>query len=149
MDWEKYNNKTPIFTLERSFVQGKIVDVYDGDTVKIVLNLPINSQYFRWNCRLSGINTPEIRTKNIKEKEFGLLVRDKLKERIENKILLIKCGEFDKYGRLLVEIYENQEAALWSAPQPRANRPMSDRPPMVVRIDRRNSRVNSRWQTAS
>ena len=116
MDWEKYNNKTPIFTLERSFVQGKIVDVYDGDTVKIVLNLPINSQYFRWNCRLSGINTPEIRTKNIKEKEFGLLVRDKLKERIENKILLIKCGEFDKYGRLLVEIYENQEAALWSAP---------------------------------
>jgi endonuclease YncB( thermonuclease family) len=107
MDWEKYNNKTPIFTLTDSFVEGKIVDVYDGDTVKIVLNLPINSQYFRWNCRLSGINTPEIRTKNIKEKEFGLLVRDKLKERIENKILLIKCGEFDKYGRLLVEIYEN------------------------------------------
>lgn len=107
MDWEKYNNKTPIFTLTDSFVEGKIVDVYDGDTVKIVLNLPINKQYFRWNCRLSGINTPEIRTKNIKEKEFGLLVRDKLKERIENKILLIKCGEFDKYGRLLVEIYEN------------------------------------------
>jgi micrococcal nuclease len=107
MDWEKYNNKTPIFTLEGSFVQGKIVDVYDGDTVKIVLNLSINSDYFRWNCRLSGINTPEIRTKNTKEKEFGLLVRDKLKERIENKILLIKCGEFDKYGRLLVEIYEN------------------------------------------
>lgn len=107
MEWEKYNNKTPIFTLEGSFVQGKIVDVYDGDTVKIVLNLSINSDYFRWNCRLSGINTPEIRTKNTKEKEFGLLVRDKLKERIENKILLIKCGEFDKYGRLLVEIYEN------------------------------------------
>jgi endonuclease YncB( thermonuclease family) len=62
MDWEKYNNKTPIFTLTDSFVEGKIVDVYDGDTVKIVLNLPINSQYFRWNCRLSGINTPEIRT---------------------------------------------------------------------------------------
>ena len=107
MEWEKYNNKTPIFTLEGSFVQGKIVDVYDGDTVKIVLNLSINSDYYRWNCRLSGINTPEIRTKNTKEKEFGLLVRDKLKERIENKILLIKCGEFDKYGRLLVEIYEN------------------------------------------
>jgi endonuclease YncB( thermonuclease family) len=107
MDWEKYNNKTPLFTLTDSFVEGKIVDVYDGDTVKIVLNLPINAQYFRWNCRLSGINTPEIRTKNLKEKEFGLLVRDKLKERIENKILLIKCGEFDKYGRLLVEIYEN------------------------------------------
>jgi len=107
MDWEKYNNETPLFSLEESFVEGKIVDVYDGDTVKIVLNLPINAQYFRWNCRLSGINTPEIRTKNLKEKEFGLLVRDKLKERIEDKILLIKCGEFDKYGRLLVEIYEN------------------------------------------
>jgi hypothetical protein len=43
MDWEKYNNKTPIFTLTDSFVEGKIVDVYDGDTVKIVLNLPIKS----------------------------------------------------------------------------------------------------------
>ena len=107
MDWEKYNNKTPLFTLEKNFVEGKIVDVYDGDTVKIILNFPINLEYFRWNCRLAGINTPEIRTKNLKEKEFGLLVRDKLKERIENKILLIKCGEFDKYGRLLVEIYEN------------------------------------------
>tara|TARA_R110002074_G_scaffold107713_6_gene232773 strand:- start:3827 stop:4243 length:417 start_codon:yes stop_codon:yes gene_type:complete len=107
MDWENYNNKTPLFSLEGTFVPGKIVDVYDGDTVKIVLKLSINSEYFRWNCRLSGINTPEIRTRNLKEKEFGLLVRDKLKERIEDKILLIKCGEFDKYGRLLVEIFEN------------------------------------------
>tara|TARA_Y100000389_G_scaffold54228_1_gene50091 strand:+ start:9526 stop:9942 length:417 start_codon:yes stop_codon:yes gene_type:complete len=107
MDWENYNNKTPLFSLEGTFVPGKIVDVYDGDTVKIVLELSINSEYFRWNCRLSGINTPEIRTRNLKEKEFGLLVRDKLKERIEDKILLIKCGEFDKYGRLLVEIFEN------------------------------------------
>ena len=107
MDWKNYNNKTPLFSLEGTFVPGKIVDVYDGDTVKIVLELSINSEYFRWNCRLSGINTPEIRTRNPKEKEFGLLVRDKLKERIEDKILLIKCGEFDKYGRLLVEIFEN------------------------------------------
>lgn len=107
MDWKNYNNKTPLFSLEGTFVPGKIVDVYDGDTVKIVLELSINSEYFRWNCRLSGINTPEIRTRNLKEKEFGLLVRDKLKERIEDKILLIKCGEFDKYGRLLVEIFEN------------------------------------------
>ena len=107
MDWENYNNKTPLFSLEGTFVPGKIVDVYDGDTVKIVLELSINSEYFRWNCRLSGINTPEIRTRNLKEKEFVLLVRDKLKERIEDKILLIKCGEFDKYGRLLVEIFEN------------------------------------------
>ena len=39
MDWEKYNNETHLFSLEESFVQGKIVDVYDGDTVKIILNI--------------------------------------------------------------------------------------------------------------
>ena len=34
------------------------------------------------------------------------MVRDKLREKILNKVVTIKCGDFDKYGRLLIDIKE-------------------------------------------
>ena len=37
------------------------------------------------------------------------MVRDKLREKILDKIIMVKCLDFDKYGRLLVEIYEIKE----------------------------------------
>ena len=110
IDWNKYNNKTPEFTLKDTIVDAKCVDVYDGDTVKLVLNLPINDVLYRWNCRIARVDTPELRTRNIKEKQFGYQVRDKLREKILNKIVQVKCLEFDKYGRLLVEIMVNDNS---------------------------------------
>ena len=104
IDWSKYDNKTSTFTLKDTTVEAKCVDVYDGDTVKLVLNLPINGDLYRWNCRIARVDTPELRTRNIKEKQFGYQVRDILREKILNKVVMVKCGDFDKYGRLLVEI---------------------------------------------
>ena len=46
-----------------------------------------------------------MRTKNIKEKELATEVRDFLRDLILDKIVKIKCGDFDKYGRLLAHIY--------------------------------------------
>ena len=46
-----------------------------------------------------------IRTKNKKEKTFGYTVRNNLREQILNKVVTVKCEDFDKYGRLLVHIY--------------------------------------------
>ena len=111
INWEKYNDKTTLFTLNERLVKGKCVEVYDGDTIKLVLNIPFDQdKLYKWNCRINRVDTPELRTKNKKEKEFGYQVRDKLKEKIYNKILDVKCLEFDKYGRLLVELYsEDQE----------------------------------------
>jgi len=111
INWEKYNDKTALFTLNERLVKGKCVEVYDGDTIKLVLNIPFDQdKLYKWNCRINRVDTPELRTKNKKEKEFGYQVRDKLKEKIYNKILDVKCLEFDKYGRLLVELYsEDQE----------------------------------------
>ena len=43
-----------------------------------------------------------------KEKELGISVRDKLREKILNKVVKIKCGDFDKYGRLLVEVITDE-----------------------------------------
>ena len=40
----------------------------------------------------------------------GLLVRDFLRELILNKLVVIKCGKFDKYGRLLAYVFQYYES---------------------------------------
>jgi len=69
------------------------------------IRFPLQDELFRWTFRLIGIDTPEIRNKNKKEKTFGYTVRDNLREQILNKVVTVKCKDFDKYGRLLVHIY--------------------------------------------
>lgn len=111
IDWTNATKKTKIFSFEGRKCIGKVVDVYDGDTVKIVFPLSEKEpdRLYRWNCRLINVDTPELRTKNLKEKEFGKLVRNKLREKILEKLVYISCKDFDKYGRLLVEIFEDSE----------------------------------------
>ena len=111
IDWTNATKKTKIFSFEGRKCIGKVVDVYDGDTVKIVFPLSEKEpdRLYKWNCRLINVDTPELRTKNLKEKQFGKLVRDKLREKILDKLVYISCMDFDKYGRLLVEIFEDYE----------------------------------------
>ena len=69
---------------------------------------------YKWNCRLINVDTPEIRTKNLKEKAYAKEVRNHLRNKILNKIVSVNCKDFDKYGRLLVEIlYENENINTW------------------------------------
>lgn len=101
INWNDIND-APEFSLEGKELKAKVVSVYDGDTVKCVF--PLNDKLYKWNCRLSGVDTPELRTRNKKEKEYGYKVRDYLREKILNKVVDLECGEFDKYGRLLIKI---------------------------------------------
>ena len=101
INWNDIND-APEFSLEGQQLKAKVVSVYDGDTVKCVF--PLNDKLYKWNCRLSGVDTPELRTRNKKEKEYGYKVRDFLREKILNKVVDLECGEFDKYGRLLIKI---------------------------------------------
>ena len=103
----KTKENTEYMTLENNEYTAKIVYIYDGDTMHVVFKE--FGQYFRWNCRISGVDTPELRTKNEKEKELGYKVRDVLREKFMDKIVKIKCGEFDKYGRLLIDVYVPDE----------------------------------------
>ena len=101
-DWTKVDNSVGLFSLEGQEHRAKVVDVYDGDTIKCVF--PIHNKLYRWNCRIAGVDTPELRTRCKPEKAFGYKVRDLLREKILNKVIYLQCGEFDKYGRLLVNI---------------------------------------------
>lgn len=94
---------TQLLSLNGQEFDAKVVYVYDGDTIHVVFR--IFNKYYRWNCRILGVDTPELRTKDEKEKQKGYLVRDKVKENFLEKIVKIKCYDFDKYGRLLIDVY--------------------------------------------
>jgi micrococcal nuclease len=105
INWDLVNNNIPQFNFEGEIKQAKVVDVYDGDTIKIVFTF--SNKLYKFNCRIIGVDTPELRTKNKDEKKYGIHVRDKLREKILNKVVMVECGDFDKYGRLLIDIKDN------------------------------------------
>ena len=103
MDWTMINDYFEMFSLDGQSHVAKVVSVYDGDTIKVVF--PIFKTPFKWNCRVAGVDTPELRTRDDAEKKNGYYVRDRLREKILDRMVTVQCGEFDKYGRLLVNIY--------------------------------------------
>ena len=99
--------KTPLFTLNDINCTAKCVKCYDADTIHIVIYHGNKLQ--RFVCRLIGIDSAEIRTSNMKEKAHAIKARDYLSDLILNKLISIQCGKFDKYGRLLITIFYNDE----------------------------------------
>lgn len=85
----------------------KIISIYDGDTVTAEVDLGFNVTITE-KFRLVRINAPEVRGE---EREDGLKSRDRLRELILNKNVIIKTlkDRKGKYGRYLAEIYINQD----------------------------------------
>jgi len=129
-----YNN-TPEFSLCGLTLQGRVLSLYDGDTMSMAL--PVLNTFYKFTCRLNGIDTPEIKPRKDKPNRDNEIVwakkaraellklvtqdestffdnLDLKKEEIiqklqENRNLVtVKCLEFDKYGRLLVELYSSK-----------------------------------------
>lgn len=100
-------SKVKKFSLNGINIDAKVVSVYDGDTITLVFKF--SDKYYKWNCRLDGIDTPEIKSKNNEEKALAVKARDFLREMILGKIVNIDCGDFDKYGRLLVTVTYEKE----------------------------------------
>lgn len=131
---ENANKDIPEFSLCGLTLKGKIVEVYDGDTCKIVL--PLQSTLYKFTCRLNGIDSPEMKprkdkpnrdneillAKKARQEFLKLIVPDNKtfdnydikKENICNELeknknlVVVKCLEFDKYGRLLVELFSSE-----------------------------------------
>jgi micrococcal nuclease len=90
--------------------EGKVVKVYDGDTITVATKLPYeNSPYYRFSVRLKGIDCPEIKTKNKDEKECATLARDYLRDLLMDKMILLKEVELEKYGRILAHVYYEEK----------------------------------------
>lgn len=86
--------------------------VIDGDTIDVVIDLGF-SILFESRVRLAGIDTPESRTTDKREKALGLESKKYLAERIKAaKNVVIKTEKLDsseKYGRILGWLYLDGE----------------------------------------
>lgn len=100
--WDSSNYKKNVqkFSLNGLCMDCKCVKVYDGDTITVVgkSNQIYNGQELIYNLRIIGIDTPEVRSKKLKEKKLAIFVRDILKEMILNKMVQVEFGKFGKYG---------------------------------------------------
>lgn len=83
----------------------KVIKVYDGDTITIATRLPGNTSVYRFSVRLTGIDTPEIKSKNPREHECAVFARDHLHNLLYDKIVLLKNLSIEKYGRILADVY--------------------------------------------
>jgi endonuclease YncB( thermonuclease family) len=89
--------------------KGKVLNVYDGDTITITAYCDNDKkkQIYKFRVRLANIDCAEIKTNNDEEKEIAVLAREKLKEKILLKEVVLKNVKLDKYGRLLADVWHN------------------------------------------
>jgi micrococcal nuclease len=93
-----------------------ITKVVDGDTIDANIDLGFDISLTK-RIRLAGIDSPESRTTNLKEKALGLETKEWLKKTLEDaKDILIKTEKPDsteKYGRIIGHLFINdQETSL-------------------------------------
>ena len=99
----EYSNIKPFIP---QISRGKVVKVYDGDTITVAAPLQFaDSPIYRFSVRLSGIDTPELRTSSENEKKHAIIARDALHDLIYGKMILLENVSTEKYGRLLADIY--------------------------------------------
>ena len=84
---------------------GKVVKVYDGDTITVASKILKGKDLYRFSVRLNGIDSPEIKGKSDAEKTSAILSRDKLSDLIFNKVVRLEDVKTEKYGRILAEVY--------------------------------------------
>ena len=110
---QRYENLRPSHVY--SAVVGRVVD---GDTLDLTLDLGF-SIYHHARVRLAGIDTPESRTRRLKEKALGLAAKARLKEIVRGvvpgkrgkKIVYIQTSldGKGKFGRILGSLWINNQ----------------------------------------
>jgi micrococcal nuclease len=94
---------------------GKVIKVYDGDTITIASVLPNTVEpVYRFSVRLNGIDTPEIKGKTPEERELAKHARDALSDKIYGRFIELKNIDMEKYGRILADVYlDNEHINQW------------------------------------
>jgi micrococcal nuclease len=82
----------------------QVLKVVDGDTIDVDIDLGFDIS-FTSRVRLAGIDTPESRTTDKKEKVLGLEVKQRLKDLLSKSSSVViktqKPDSTEKYGRIL------------------------------------------------
>lgn len=106
------HNTVPKVPYTDQLYECRIVDVYDGDTITVIIS-PKAGDFIKLSIRIIGIDTPEIRTKNADEKQAAILIRDNIRSFLMNKICWLDIECYDKYGgRMVGDIYIDSTSKL-------------------------------------
>jgi len=86
----------------------QVLKIVDGDTIDVDIDLGFDIS-FTSRVRLAGIDTPESRTTDKKEKALGLEVKQRLKDVLSKSSSVVirteKPDSTEKYGRILGWIF--------------------------------------------
>ena len=86
----------------------QVLKIVDGDTIDVDIDLGFDIS-FTSRVRLAGIDTPESRTTDKKEKVLGLEVKQRLKDILSKSSKIVirteKPDSTEKYGRILGWLY--------------------------------------------
>lgn len=120
--YASFGLNTPMFSLAGTSAWARVVDVYDGDTLTLVI--AFRGGVHRFRARIQGIDTSELRSKDAKNAARAVRARDRLirlitkeeddtitfpsrvviKEYLGRTVYLVwvECFRTDRYGRIIV-----------------------------------------------
>ena len=82
----------------------KVLRVVDGDTIDVDIDLGFGVWMHRERVRIMGIDTPESRTRDLVEKQFGLAAKEYVKTLMpvgSMQIIKTQKDKTGKFGRIL------------------------------------------------
>jgi micrococcal nuclease len=86
-----------------------VIRIVDGDTVELTIDLGFTVQW-KSTCRLFGINTPELISKDSALRLKALEAKQYVIDRLPiGTVVHISSRQLDKYGRPLADIYYTAE----------------------------------------
>ncbi len=99
------------FNLENYTTWIKVIEVYDGDTLKALMNY--RNKIDLWTIRMYGYDSPEMKPLKSKpnrtiEIELAKESKKALESHVLHRPIFAKIIGFDKYGRLLTELFINK-----------------------------------------
>jgi len=88
----------------------EVLRVLDGDTVDAMVDLGFKI-WTKKRIRLSDINAPEVRTRDLEEKTRGIICKNRVVELLEQNDMKAEliCHGIGKYGRVLGSIRVKSE----------------------------------------
>ena len=86
----------------------EIVRVVDGDTVDVILDLGFGL-FKKERVRIAGVDTPEKRTRNLKEKKLGYDATEFAEKWFADGDIILRTEKDGKYGRMLGWAYKGEE----------------------------------------
>ena len=98
-----------LFSLKGNRYPCRVVSVYDGDTCTALFKMDKN--FVKFKVRMLGYDSPEMKPRiNLPDREEikknAVVAKEALISKTKNKKIILECGNWDKYGRLLGTLYD-------------------------------------------